>query len=371
MNLRYIFRIACLLLFFFGCAGVLDAAYLVFPTENPYLNGDAGVTVEDEEDSVPVLSDLRLETRFDYDYNFYEEDIDASAGFKGKYINLVLNGNISKKFSYSYRQRILPNTGNKTFFDGTDWLYLTYKPTGNFSFSAGKQIFFIGGFEYDTAPINVFYWSDFWNNIRCYQLGVTASYTSSNKKHTLSFQVANSNYNDLNNSNLYGYNLIWYGNFNHFQTIYSVNMTEYAKGDFINYISLGNKVDFGCGYVFVDFMNRATSRQVNFFFDDFSILGQVGVSPCKKLNLFAKGGYDRNKTENVTGGPLPGNCDIFVKPGVEYHYYGVGAEFFPLKKSQDVRLHSFFAVKNAGSNEYHFNIGVTWRIDILKYLKRL
>ncbi len=326
-----------------------------------------------------TVKELRLQTRFDYEYSFYEDGTEAAGGFTGQYINFILNGDISSRFSYNFRQRILPNDGNKTFFDGTDFLYLTYKPSGNFSISVGKQIFFIGGYEYDLAPIDVFFWSDFWNNIRCYQLGADVTYTSSNKKHSISFQVANSNYSDLTNSNLYGYNLIWYGNFNSFHTIWSVNMVEYAKGNFINYIALGNKVEFGGGnYLYVDFMNRATSRQDNFFLDDFSVIGQLGIAPCEKLNLYLKGGYDCNKTEGITGGPLPGNGDIFVEPGMEYHFYGLGADFFPLKNNKDIRLHTFFAVKNgkesslySGSNDYQFNIGITWNIDVLKYMKRM
>ncbi len=323
-----------------------------------------------QEEQPRLVNTFRLETRFDYDLNGWDDGRDMTGGFQGKYLNLVLAGNITKDFSYSYRQRILPNAGQKSFFDGTDWIYLTYNFNNRFAISAGKQVFLVGGFEYDQAPIDVYFWSDYWNNVRCYEMGASVSYMDKAGKNTLTFQFANSNYSPTTFSNLYAYNLIWYGNFNHFQTIYSVNMVEYAKGRFISYIALGNKFTFGDFSFFVDLMNRGTTRQKNFFFDDFTVIGSANWAINQHWNLFAKGGYDVNKAQPADVPPAD-QYDIFVKPGVEYHYYGIGAEFFPLKNSRNIRLHTFFAVQNAGVNQYHFNIGLTWRLDFLKGIDRL
>ena len=122
-----------------------------------------------QNESKPILNTLRFETRFDYDYQSFENDYEPTlGGFSGKYINVAMAGNITDKFSYSYRQRILPNKGLSSLFDGTDWIYLTYDITNNFSISGGKQVFQIGGFEYDMPPIDVYFWSDFWCHVcRC------------------------------------------------------------------------------------------------------------------------------------------------------------------------------------------------------------
>ncbi len=324
-----------------------------------------------------IINTLTFETRFDFDYQSYEDE-DDKGGFKGKYVNLIMAGDITDNISYNYRQRILPHNGSKTFFDGTDWLYMTYKFNDNWALSAGKQVFLIGGIEYDKAPINVYYWSDFWNNVRCYQMGATLTYTDDSKRHNLSLQVSNSNYTDDVSANLYAYNLIWYGSFKHLQTIYSANMIEYVKGHYINYLALGNKFTFDNFGFYVDFMNRAIGEQRNFLFDDYSLIGRADWKINDKWNVFVKGGYDTNESSDALTSVLPvggmtapsGNNDIFVLPGTEYHYYGGGAEFFPLA-NRDVRLHSFVAVKNAGEDELQFNVGLTWRIDLLKQLKNI
>lgn len=325
----------------------------------------------------PVLNTLRFESRFDYDYQTFDDStsLPTLGGFSGKYINIAVAGNITDKFSYNYRQRLLPNNGLKSLFDGTDWIYLTYDITNNWSISGGKQVFQIGGFEYDAPPIDVYFWSDFWNNIICYQMGVSLTYTDNSGNNNLTFQFANSNYTYSPLENLYAYNLIWFGSFENLKTIYSVNMIEYTKGSYINYIALGNKLvldNFSC---YVDIMNRATTKQDNFFFDDYTVIGKMEWQVNDQWNIFAKGGYDVNNTQttDANGNPIyiptSDYIDIFVVPGTEYHFYGMGAEYFPLKDNKDIRLHTFFAIKNAGINEYHFNMGLTWRVNFMKYIK--
>ena len=325
--------------------------------------------------SKPVINTLRFESRFDYDHQSFDNDANATlGGFSGKYLNVAMAGNITDKFSYNFRQRILPNTGASSIFDGTDWIYLSYDFSDNFSISGGKQVFQIGGFEYDMPPIDVYYWSNFWNNIICYQMGVSLTYTDDSKNHNITFQFANSNYAKTTLDNLYAYNLIWFGNFEHLKTIYSVNMVEYKKGSYINYIALGNKMvldNFSC---YVDLMNRATADQEKFFGDDYTVIAKLDYQLGNSWNIFAKGGYDQNKTQTIDeyGNPIyvsPDEyIDIFVTPGTEYYYYGLGAEYFPLKDNKDIRMHTFLAVKNDGSNEYHFNMGLTWRVNFMKYI---
>ncbi len=329
-------------------------------------------TARAEDGKKDYVSTLRIETRFDYDFQAYDEG-PSTGGFSGRYLNFFIEGNISDKFSYSYRQRILPNSGNKSFFDGTDWFWLQYRINNNFSIMAGKQVLAIGGWEFDAAPIDVYYWSGFGSNVNTgYQFGLSSAYTTDNGRHKLTLQVANTCYTKSAFSNMYGYSLMWNGNMGAYQTIWSVNLMEYTKGRFINYISLGNKVTFGRFSAYLDLMNRAVSRQPNFFFDDITVIGKAQYGVAEKWNVFAKGGYDRNKAQDAALAATPELCyDPFVLPGTKYYYYGVGAEFFPLKNSRDIRVHAFFAMKNGGFNEYHCNVGLTWRIDIKKCITKL
>ena len=71
------------------------------------------------------IVNLQAEVRVDYQYEGLDgSKVHDNTGFKGKYLNVILNGNISKSFSYSYRQRLNKAHSSQSFFDATDWIYL-------------------------------------------------------------------------------------------------------------------------------------------------------------------------------------------------------------------------------------------------------
>jgi hypothetical protein len=307
---------------------------------------------------------LKFDTRFDFTLRVPNSNsLKPQSSFDGKFLNIILDGQINDKFSYNYRQRLILDglNGYRSFFNATDWIYLSYKIDKNFSLSGGKQVVAIGGYEYDAAPIDVYFWSEFWNNIVCYQFGVSANFRSNNEKHNLGFQVSNSPFSDASLQGLYAYNLIWYGNMDWFNTIYSVNMMEYEKGHFINYIALGNLFKFGKVTFYLDLMNRASAEQKNFF-ADYTIIGKLNYKVIDKLNIFAKGGYDENKAQSPFSTFI---YDRVVAPGTEYLFYGLGFEYFPIKNSDDVRLHAFWVANNYSPKYHTFNVGLRFRMKVL------
>ncbi len=101
----------------------------------------------------PVV-DISLEARADWQHDRIDGETNKhNTGFKGRYLNLKISGQINDQWSYNFRQRLNKTISDGAFFDATDWIYLTYAPTSRISFSAGKQVVAIGGFEYDRAPI--------------------------------------------------------------------------------------------------------------------------------------------------------------------------------------------------------------------------
>ena len=53
------------------------------------------------------LLKLQAEARVDYQREYIGgEAIRPHSGFRGKYLNIMLNGNLNEHFSYSYRQRL-------------------------------------------------------------------------------------------------------------------------------------------------------------------------------------------------------------------------------------------------------------------------
>jgi len=315
------------------------------------------------QDTFPSVR-LKFDTRFDLTTKIPVQDsLSTLSSFDGKYLNIILEGEINDKFSYKYRQRMILSSKleYQSFFNATDWLYLTYK-INNFYVSGGKQIIAIGGFEYDSAPIDLYFWSTFWNNVTCYQIGGTVNYKTTDDKHSIGFQITNSPFSTQTLQGIYAYNLIWYGNFNKFNTIYSLNRIEYEKGHYINYIALGNKFGINNFSVELDLMNRFSERQ-NDFFADYSVIGNLKYSVNDKIIIFIKAGYDQNKAQEPTSMFY---YDRYVEPGTECLFYGIGVEYFPIKDKKDVRIHAVWASTNDLLQYNTFNIGVRWQMNVFE-----
>lgn len=305
---------------------------------------------------------LRFDARADF--NCQSDKNSTQSGFSGKNLNLILDGKINSKLEYHLRQRLNKPISTYDMLDATDWIYLKYDIDNNFFVSAGKQVVAIGTFEYDYAPIDCYFLSDFCNNIPCYELGINLGFRDNAGRNTLQFQVANSPFASSSLGSLYSYNLLWNGDFNWFKTIYSLNMIEQRKGDFINYIALGNQFSFDCFVLELDYINRYHEKQEGFF-DDFSLIANLKASIGDKWRVFVKGGYDMNKAQS----PVPSNnfypWDYCVRPGTEYGFYGAGCEFFPLRGKNDVRLHAYLYSNNQTPSKLYFNMGLTWKMQAI------
>ncbi len=317
------------------------------------------------------IVNLQAEVRVDYQYTALAGDkVESNTGFKGQYLNIILNGKISNSFSYSYRQRLNKAHSSQSFFDATDWVYLMFTPNEHWEFSAGKQVVAIGGFEYDRAPIDLYTCSEFWNNIPCYQFGVSGAYSMNNGKDKLLFQVCESPFRNVSGRDVYAYNLMWYGMHDWINTAWSANMIEYQKGKFINYIALGNYFYIGNLHIYLDFMNRATSHQT-FLFKDCSVMGEIAYNVGKKVKIFGKVTYDVNKTDNI--------ADYCVLPGTELTLYGGGIEYYPLKENKNLRFHAtyFYSTGTNGNPDGTMvgkrsiaDVGVKWKMNILSLPKK-
>ena len=314
------------------------------------------------------LNTLRLEARGDYQ-RFYDDgsNVDAESGFKGKFLNIRLDGQIGENLTYSYRQRLNKPHKDMSYFDATDWLYLTYTKN-RWSLSGGKQVIGIGGFEYDLSPIDVYYFSGFCTNITSYAFGASVGYALS-ENDQLTAQVCASPF-DTPADDLYAYNLMWTAKHGCWQTLYSLNMIEYLPGKFTNYIALGNRFNLGTVTLTLDLMNRAVGDHC-FLARDFSVMGEIDWMPCEKVNLWGKCTYDVNKSKTLN--------DACVPPGTELTRLGAGIEVFPLKEGKDdLRLHlaghytlgdtpATYAVQ---PKQLMITAGLTWRMDLLNLLKQ-
>jgi len=245
----------------------------------------------------------------------------SASGLKGEYLNIQIDGNIGSGLTFSYRQRLNKNT-DRTFWDATDWLNVSYQFNPHLSLSAGKQVVAIGGFEYDRAPIDLYTCSEFWGNIACYQLGASATYRLTGN-HQLQLQVCNSPFRTWAGNDTYACNLLWMGQHAWWHTLWSVNMLEWAPGHWINYLALGNNFVFSpqCN-LNLDVMNRAVQGHT-FLGKDASVMAELNWRPNQAWRLYGKYTYDVNRTS--------GQADWCVMSGTEVHSASMGLETQPLR----------------------------------------
>lgn len=322
------------------------------------------IVAEQNADAESIFK-LEMSARADWQLVGYDGRTDDSqTGFRGKYLMTRIDGKIVKGLTYSWRQRFNKFSSDASFFDATDWIYLDYQISG-FDLSAGKQVVNIGGWEYDRHPIDIMAASVFWNNINCYQFGVSAGYKfKSGDK--LTFQVTESPFWTKSNRNMYAYNLMWTAKHGCFSPIYSLNMVEYAKGRYISYIALGNRFDLGPVEIEFDFMNRANGHGT-YFFKDVSLMGDVAWNFAPRWAVRGKITYDVNKSGQ--------DCDMLVYNGTELTMAGGDIEFYPLlKKRHSLRLHagcwySWGTNTNTAdmmqSKTLFVSAGLTWHGDLL------
>ena len=127
-----------------------------------------------------ALLKLGIEARADYQREYIDGSaIKDNSGFKGQYLNIRMDGRLSDKVTYSYRQRL-----NKSYApSGPDGLPLAIdvagvgiKATKGLSFFLGRQCVAYGGFEFDANPIDIYKYSELIDHQNIFMTGLTASY---------------------------------------------------------------------------------------------------------------------------------------------------------------------------------------------------
>ncbi|MBO6118307.1 MAG: hypothetical protein J6P44_07185 [Bacteroidales bacterium] len=290
-------------------------------------------------------------------FNFQEGKDWDDKGAKAEFFNFNMSGHIADNITYRVRQRFTKTVTADNPLNATDFLYFNWDINEKWSMAFGKQEIFIGGFEYDYAPIDVYFYSDFCNTLpECYSFAASVFYNI-NKNQQLVFQLSNSPYY-ADFSNKLSYNLAWFGNIAPWwKTIWSVNEVEFADGKYMNYIALGNQFSFGDFTLDVDFMNQYCSDYDDFFFTDWNIVGKLNYN-YKDFNFFCKGGYDKT----------PVNAPVWAISSAvydgDYSYIGGGLEYFPLK-NKDLRLHAVYYWQDKAEGVHNISIGATWQLNVI------
>ena len=325
-------------------------------------------SAEDIEYDGPLT--IKLGTRLDYQREYQKSDaVDDRSGFKGHNLMISIQGNITNRFSFRYRQRISESKRQSNFFDGTDFMYLKYRFNKRWDVTAGKNAIEFGSAEYQRDPSEQYFLSDYWNYPPCYKFAFNLG-CNVGENDRLVLQAAESSFKTKEND-VYAYALSWYGNHKWFHTMYSANMMEYVDGKYLYYISLGHTLEFGKVRVNVDYMNRFTGKEQ--FFEDCTVRGEVMYRPNDNFNFVALGFYSNNQSHDLGA--------LYLAKGTELTHWGGVVEYSPIpEKDKTLKLHAAYSyyygqqgMKEAALdlNRHFLSVGVQWEMDIVALAKKI
>lgn len=305
------------------------------------------------------VDEISIDTRA----TFHQQTLDGkySSSFLGDYLNLHIKGQLTDNLSFRIRQRLNRAPSIENPFNATDFLMLRWQPFTHWAFTAGKQAILLGGYEIDSAPIDVYYYGTYCEHMhQVYAFGLTANYLPAEGQEVILQFCPSPCWGGV--ADAYSYNLYWNGSFAPFwKTTWSVNFIQDQWYRWMNYIVLGNRFFMGPLALDIDFHNRASFAQKRFFLSDYSIIGKA-ILTLGKWNLCTKVGYETNATENVDEDGR--DYDTILAAGTNYFYAGAGVEYFPLG-NDNLRLHAVWFRDNT-LNLNHYDMGITWRFTVYK-----
>lgn len=310
--------------------------------------------------SLPAFSQIRQlygETRLGYAASVnggqYAGNVTAD------FLNLVLDGNIGPNISFYWRQRFTKPLYNPAIpLNATDHLWIKWDINSLWAIQGGKIPIVVGGYEFDDAPIDLYYWGVFAERMPdVYALGGNAI-CHITPQQTLQLQFTQSPLG-------FGYNglfhaaLIWYGHIAPWwNTIWSINWMDDPGHNGYVVAGLGNRMAFGKFGLELDAMYRTGLVKPYLMADYSAILKLEYKFPV--VTLFTKGSFDYNKDF----------AEDFVPSHSRFLSLGGGIEVFPLK-NDDIRLHAVYwtnsdaALSNFGHN---FAFGITYRLRVIRNL---
>jgi len=247
-----------------------------------------------------------------------------------------------------------------------DWAYLTYNFLDHFYVQGGKDVLFVGGLESDQEDYNMHseLCSSVWNNLPVYQWSAVAGWYNEEETTTISAQIATSPLGEkFFSSGLYSFGLQWRGEYEKFSNLWQLSFVGYEKGKYTPVISLGQAYSpIEDLELHLDYCNKVSD---GWLYKGFAGYGAVSWYPIpEKMQIIARVGYEYS---DEYADYLKVLDEGFEDDAFKAWVYGGGVQWYPLKNSQDLRVHAIFA-HNQITSLTSFNVGVTynWRIGFGK-----
>jgi hypothetical protein len=278
--------------------------------------------------------------------------------------NLYVNAQLTESLSFHWRVRFSKWYGGQSLINSSDFLYLKWQPFEHLRFKAGRECLYIGGYEYEQAPIDIFYTSEFCNNVAPYKFTATVDIVGEND--TIGFQVGETPFGKKGVL----LSTMWTGNHGFFESLWSLNAGENLDGSYSWLIGLGNKFHLTENLTFfLDYTDRLHGGLLK----DFTLVPKLTYRPCSWLRTRLEGSIDYNDSGisnyRITAADA---CQYFCSIPDKFRCVnaGIQLEFFPFKPlGDDLRFHIAYNHRNThnfGTDVFAdtdcLNLGVTYKL---------
>ncbi|MBO4984336.1 MAG: OprO/OprP family phosphate-selective porin [Bacteroides sp.] len=292
--------------------------------------------------------------------SFTEGELEEAA-FRINKVRLEILGNIGKDFSYHFRQSF-NKYSNPHALDNlsssVEYAYMNWKMNDKLKLTVGKQIIQLGGHEYWINGLKIREFSDFNNNIACYQAGVNAA-VSLTPTQQLNLQLLNNRAGTEEDIFLFGRpdglekaKAPLLGTVNYDGTFcdkalnlrYSVSAGQLTKGRNIFYLTAGNIWKEGPVFAYLDIMYSREGVDTKGLISELSanlpdggvtaqyaqyltLIGNFDYRIHPNWNLYVKSAYETGGVYKANGPYEKGRyrCTWNIQ---------ACAEFFPMKNSE-------------------------------------
>ena len=301
--------------------------------------------------------------------SYFEMRADAKFPKEGNLLNahlanLYVNAQFTDELSFHWRVRFSKWYNGQSFINSSDFLYLKWQPFEHLRFKAGRDCLYIGGYEYEQGPIDIFYTSEFCNNVAPYKFTATVDIVGEND--WVGFQVGETPFGKKGVM----LSAMWNGHHGFFESLWSVNAGENLDGGYSWIIGLGNRFHLTEDLTFIV---DCTDRLHGGLLKDFTIVPKLTYRPCDWFRTRLEGSIDYN--DSGKSNFRVSSADIaqyFCSIPDEFRSLnaGIQLEFFPLKSlGDDLRLHLAYNRRNshrfgtdASVTSDCLNLGVTYKL---------
>ena len=255
------------------CLGVLFLIP-VYAQQEPLISPNDSVKRLVENLSTKAYSDLSTHMNLEFytsaAAHFTSGNFDEAA-FKINRVRLEIVGSFNQTISYHFRQSFNNYSEHHSLDNlssSIEFAYVNWRLNPELKLTVGKQFLALGGYEYYVNPIKVREFSQFNDNVACYQAGVTASWSPSSTQE-LVFQVLNNRSGEDEDAYIYGRpeeiaranvpvisTINWNGLFadKAVHLRYAASWGQQAQGRNVMYLTAGNVYEKGPVIAYLDLM---------------------------------------------------------------------------------------------------------------------